>query len=253
MDIKSAPLRVKAAGEDDGLEPGQFLAYASTFGGPPDSYGDIVDPGAFSKSLGEWEAKGDPIPLLWGHDLSNPFSNLGHIVKAEEDDHGLKVLGEFDLSNPTAEQVYRMVKGRRTTDLSFAFQTRDSEKKSDANHLKDLDLFEVSIVPIGANRLTDVLAVKHLADNIVDGLKAGRALSGKNETSLRAAHEAIGKVLSSLGEVTDDAEKANVEPVVNGEEPGAVKSEEQLVSASVARLSAQMKIYALNGQIGVTS
>ena len=89
MKIKSAPLKVKAAGEADGLEEGQFIAYASVFGGPPDSYGDIVDPGAFAASLKSWEEKGDPIPLLWGHDFVDPFSNIGHVVKAEEDDHGL--------------------------------------------------------------------------------------------------------------------------------------------------------------------
>lgn len=215
MKIKSAPLQVKAAGEDDGLKDGQFIAYASVFGGPPDSYGDIVDKGAFAKSIAKWESSGDPIPLLWGHDFADPFSNLGHIVEANEDDHGLKVLGEFDLENPTAKQVYRLVKGRRATDLSFAYDIIDADfdEDDDTFHLKELDVFEVSIVPIGANRNTDVVAVKHLADNISGGLKAGRKLSAQNEQALREAYGLIGEVLDT---VTDDQDDESEEDSASG-------------------------------------
>ena len=75
MDIKSAPFTVKAAGPDDGLEEGQFVGYASAFGNA-DSYGDVVQPGAFKKTLEEWAAKGATIPVLWGHDMSDPFANV---------------------------------------------------------------------------------------------------------------------------------------------------------------------------------
>ena len=53
--------------------------------------------------------------------------------------------------------------------------------------LKQLMLHEVSIVPLGANQATDILSVK-----------AGRAISSKNEDSLRNAYESIGQVLDSL-------------------------------------------------------
>ena len=258
MKIKSAPLKVKAAGEADGLEEGQFIAYASVFGGPPDSYGDIVDPGAFSASLKSWEEKGDPIPLLWGHDFVDPFSNIGHVVKAEEDDHGLKVTGEFDMENPTAQQVYRLVKGRRTTDLSFAYDITDAEPKDDGYHLKALDIYEVSIVPIGANRLTDVVAVKHLAENIVGGIKDGRVLAAKHIDSLRTAQEAIGAVIAAAeGEKStapggnDDQEKASDAGRAKDEDAGtagdghpAVKSEGAARSSSVSTLAAKFNTYA---------
>lgn len=264
MQIKSAPLKVKAVGEEDGLSEGQFLAYASVFGGPPDSYGDLVDPGAFTKTISEWEEKGDPIPLLWGHDMNNPFSNIGHIVKAEEDDHGLKVLGEFDLDNPTAVQVHRLVKGRRTTDLSFAYEIRDSEKAADGLHLKDLSLFEVSIVPIGANRLTDVVAVKALAEAAAQGVKAGRVLSAKNEGLVRDAVKALKDLLSAnAGSGDEDQEKASETPVVtpgaSDEEPCAVKSPVpaavQPAGPSVETLAAKYNYDALHmaGQEGVSS
>jgi HK97 family phage prohead protease len=107
------------AGPDDGLNEGQFTAYASVFGNR-DSYGDVVVPGAFSKDLARWEKSGNPIPLLFGHNMSNPDYNIGHIIKAEEDTVGLKVTCELDLENPKARQVYRMLKGRRINQMSFA-------------------------------------------------------------------------------------------------------------------------------------
>lgn len=253
MDIKSAPLQVKAAGPDDGLEDGQFVAYASVFGNV-DSYGDIVDHGAFKRTLGEWEQKGATIPVLWGHDMQDPFANIGGVSSAEEDERGLKVTGSLDLDNPTAAQVYKLLKGRRVNTMSFAYSVLDSEKSGDGLHLKDLDLFEVSIVPVPANDQAQVLTVKAAAESLVSGIKAGRAISAKNENELRSAHAAIGKVLSSLGDEEEDQDgKASGTPEAKpGANDEALKgkssaSGEELKAASpVERLAAQAKLYALD-------
>lgn len=253
--IKSVPFQVKKAGEADGLVEGQFEGYASVFGNV-DSYGDIVEPGAFARSLAEWEAKGDPIPLLWGHDFSDPFSNIGSIDRAEEDEHGLKVRGTFDMDNPKAAQVYRLSKGRRVTGMSFAYDVRDSEQKSDGNHLRDLHIYEASVVPIGANPLAGVEAVKSGASMLA---KAGRTLSAKNETALREARDAIDSVLSSLGEQDGkaapaadqhDQDKASgdteANPGASGEEPSganpSVPGEEPKSSPSVDDLAATISL-----------
>ena len=174
MQTKSAPLTVKAAGTADGLAEGQFIGYASVFGNI-DSYGDIVERGAFARTLKEWGTKQAQIPVLWGHDMVDPFANIGGLEHAEEDDHGLKVTGSLDLENPTAAQVYRLLKSGRASTMSFAFNTRDSERKSDANHLLDLDLFEVSIVPVPANDQATIVGVK-AGGRLVPGSRA-RALN----------------------------------------------------------------------------
>lgn len=257
-DIKSVPFKVKAAGTEDGLEEGQFEGYCSVFGNV-DSYGDIVVKGAFTDTLAEWAAKGDPIPLLWGHDFSDPFSNIGSIDSAEEDDHGLKVRGSFDLENPKAQQVYRLAKGRRTTGMSFAYDVRDSEDRDDATYLKSLGLFEASIVPIGANALAGVGAVKALTAE----LKAGRTLSAKNESTIREAVESLTSVLSSLGDENgkagttvsgshDQDEKASGDPEgppsdASAEESAPVSDQDSKADPSVALLAAQAKSYALSG------
>lgn len=212
------------AGPDDGLEEGQFTAYASVFGNK-DSYGDVVMPGAFAKDLARWEKSGNPIPLLFGHNMSDPDYNIGHVVKAEEDHVGLKTTGQLDLENPKARQVYRMLKGRRINQMSFAY---DEVESGPATHdgesvweLRELKLYEVSVVTIGANQETEILAVKSLpsvAERALRDIKAGRVLSAKNEGELRGAHEAIGRVLSAIDSTSDEEKASGTGPSQKGSE-----------------------------------
>lgn len=248
--IKNTPLRVKGAGPDDDLDEGVFEAYASVFGNT-DSYGDIVEPGAFKRTLEEWADKGETIPVLWGHDMHDPFANIGGVLAAEEDEHGLKITGQLDLDNPTAAQVYRLMKGRRTNRMSFAYSVRDSEKRDDGNHLKDLDLFEVSVVQVPANDLAEVLTVKSAADALV---KAGRVLSQKNESALREARDSIDSVLKSLGDEDgeEDQEKASgksdAKPDASDqtrEGASSVAGEELKAGPPVATLAAKFNHYAV--------
>lgn len=252
MDHKTVPLKVKAAGPNDGLDEGTFEGYASVFGNK-DSYGDVVVKGAFTKTLAEWGEKGDVIPLLWGHDFKNPFFNVGTIVKAEEDEIGLKVTGQFDLENETAAYVYRLVKGRRVTGMSFAYDVRDHEVKDDAVYLKDLHIYEASIVPIGANPeagVTDVKsAAEHLLEHVAD-VKAGRVLAAKHIDSLRSAQEAIGVVIAAA-EASNDQSKASdadeAKPDASDEEPEGAKSsaprEEPKLGRSPASVLAAISIH----------
>lgn len=217
MLTKNATVQLKA-GPQDGLDEGQFVAYASVFGNI-DSYGDIVTKGAFAKDLQRWEKSGNPIPLLFGHNMSDPDYNIGSVIKAEEDNVGLKVTAQLDLENPKAKQVYRMLKGRRINQMSFAYDVVDGSTEKidgqDVYEIRDMKLYEVSVVTVGANQETEVLAVKQMpvvADRILTDVKAGRVLSAKNENELRSAHEAIGRVLQVLDGTTDEQKASEPDP-----------------------------------------
>lgn len=217
MLTKQATTRLKV-GPDDGLGDGQFTAYASVFGNK-DSYGDVVMKGAFTNDLQRWEKSGNPIPLLFGHNMSDPDYNIGHVVKADEDDTGLMVTAQLDLDNPKAKQVYRMLKGRRINQMSFAYDvvdgSQEKRQKADGDDegyyaLNELKVYEVSVVTIGANQETEILAVKQIptvVDRIIEDTKAGRVLSAKNEGYLRSAFDAIGEVLGISA--NDNEEKAS--------------------------------------------
>lgn len=263
MKIKSVsvdPKRVKA-GPADGLEEGQFLVYPSTFTREPDAYGDVIAKGAFLDDIEAWKSSGNVLPGLFGHRMDDPDYFVAGAIEEGEDEHGWWVKGEFDMENPKAKQVYRLVKGRRLNQLSFAYDVLDEGAVElpdgrKANELRKVKRYEFSFVPVGANQDTSVVAVK----GIVDGIKAGRVLSSKNESALREARDAIDSVLSSLGSEEDgkaapavdphDQEKASdpadAKSSASDEEPTEAKSsasdEEQTPDPSVDDLAATISL-----------
>ena len=218
----NAKTRFKA-GPDAGLEEGEFIAYASVFGNR-DSYGEVVQKGAFTDTLADWDSKDNPIPLLWGHNFADPDYNLGFIKDPEEDDRGLKVHGVLDLQSPKSAQVYRLLKSGRVSQMSFAFDV-EKETYVEAEYvdngdgtktvtpgywsLEKLKLHEVSVVPLGANQETEVLAVKSATDAL--RMKAGKALSTKNETVIRDTIERLEDSLDALKSIlpADDDESSD--------------------------------------------
>ena len=127
--------------------------------------------------------------------------------------------------------------------MSFAYDVLDEAKVTlddgtKANELRKLNLFEVSVVPVGANRDTEILAVKTATDALA---KAGRVLAGKHIDSLREAQEAIGRVIAAA-EATDDQEKASDMGQANDEEPDQVKSEEPRSGSPVDAVLAGISI-----------
>lgn len=249
MARKSMPatFKVKAEGEADGLEEGQFEAIVSVFGNV-DAYGDVVMPGAFADTLAEWEASGNPIPVYYSHGMHDPDLCVGKVLEAKENDKGLWVKAELALDNPTptskAPQVHRLLKDRLLTQFSFAYDVIEGgmEKRAvdgrdepeEFYALRKLKLYEVGPTPVGANQeteLLDVKAAKRLAQTVA--AKAGRVISAKNEKALRdaleglnASSEQIKNVLAALEPSDDeDDEKAEHDTTAKDETPGG-KSEE---------------------------
>lgn len=204
-----ARVNLKAANKE-ALKEGQFEALVSVIGNV-DSVGDVVMPGAFKDNLAEWEAKGDPIPVIWSHQHSDPFAHIGHVVKAEERPDGLWVRGELDLENPMAVQVHRLLKGGRITGMSFAYDILDgaaAERDGERVYeLRKLAVHEVGPTIIGANREAQLSNVK--ARSIAEAAKAGRVLSQKNYEMLAEAHKALGEVLSAAAPAEDAAPKTS--------------------------------------------
>lgn len=243
--FKSAQVALlKAPGNGgDELPLGQFEALVSVFDNK-DSYGDVVRPGAFVDTLDEWAKSGRPIPIYYSHRMDDPDFNIGHVLEAKEvakdeladylkKSHpaGLYAKGQLDLEDPTptskAPQVYRLLKGDRLTQFSYAYDVVEGayveqvvDGKDDSYfELKKLALWELGPTPVGANTETDLLGVKHAIDNIarsVTAAKAGRTLSSKNESILRDARDALDKVLASL---EPDEEKA--QQTATGQHGGA--------------------------------
>lgn len=234
MKIKSIPLVGVKAGEADGLAEGEFLVYPSTFTRVPDAYGDVVAKGAFVDGIQAWKESGDVMPGMYLHD---PNQIVASAIDMGEDETGWWVKGAFD-DDPASQRIYRLLKGRRLSSLSFAYDTLaegsvtldDGQK---ANELRKLMPHEFSFLPKGfaANEDTSVVAVKAATDSILSGFKAGRVLAQKHIDSLRNAQEAIGAVIAAA-EAEQDQGKAAGQAVVKDEGAARVKSEDPSVNPS---------------------
>lgn len=163
MKTKKIDLKIDRIGAKDDLTAGQFTGYASVFGNV-DSVGDKIIKGAFAKSLKDFGDGGAGIPCYWCHETSDPEMNLGSTLEATEDERGLFVKVQLDLDNPKAAYAYKLLKEQRVRQMSFAYQVTDGENKKDCFEITGCKIFEVSIVPVGANQATSIESVKALQE-----------------------------------------------------------------------------------------
>ena len=155
--IKTKSFKVKAE-ESEESGSGYFVGYASVFGNV-DSYGEVMEKGAFSDTLKEWE--GRKIPVFYGHDLTNPENNIGYVESAEEDDTGLLVKCVVDTEGPgNGPIVYKLLKEGRIDRMSFGFYVNDADHKGGVTYIKKVSLLEVSVVPAPANPEAAISEVK---------------------------------------------------------------------------------------------
>lgn len=145
------PIELKDLGE-----AGEIEGYASTFGNR-DLVGDIVQPGAFVRSL-----KGRPanqIAMLWAHDSKRPIGVWDEVV---EDSIGLRVKGRILINTRDGADAFEFAKAGAARGLSIGYRTLKSRRSPErkARLLEDVDLFEISLLPIQANSLARVERVK---------------------------------------------------------------------------------------------
>lgn len=142
------PLEVKASGDGQTI-----VGYGSVFGNV-DAYGDKIAPGAFLGSLSEHSAKGTSPAMLWQH---NPDWPIGKWTEIGEDERGLKVTGIL-ADTAQARDVGALVRMGAITGASIGFVTRKSEmdERTGLRTLKEIDLWEVSLVTFPANEAARV-------------------------------------------------------------------------------------------------
>ena len=114
----------------------RFAGYAALFG-KRDAGRDLVQPGAFARTLAE---RREPLPLFWQH---HPDQRIGWVETAAEDDRGLRVIATID--NPAGGAAAALKRGA-VTGLSFGYRARQFTRHAAGRDLTDVDLFEVSLV-----------------------------------------------------------------------------------------------------------
>lgn len=141
-------------------DKGTFTAVISTASVDRDK--DIIEPSAMAASLAKWAGLGKLVPLAWNH----TDEVIGHIDPATARVEKGEVIadGYVDQSIPRGEEAWRLVKSG-TLSFSFGFlfdpKTGATKLPNGRYRVKELDIFEISVIPVGpANNDTRVLSFK---------------------------------------------------------------------------------------------
>ena len=165
-EIKSFELSIKEEGDDKGQVEAVFSVFNNV-----DSDGDVVVPGAVKSGF-----KDTQVPMVFAHKWDQPIGK-GSIV---QDDDKAVFKGSFFMETEAGKEAYNLVKSMGDLQQwSFGFRVDDSEvapfKKSDepgdeydVRYLKELTVYEVSPVLVGANQETYTLAIKSGEDTIYE-------------------------------------------------------------------------------------
>ena len=156
-EIKNIEFEVKG----DGKTKGQVKAVFSVFN-TLDSDGDVVLPDAVRSGF-----KSGDVPMVWSHKWDMPIGK----GKINKDKDKATFEGNFFMDTESGKEAYNLVKnmgdlqqwsfGFKVNDSEYGkFQKDASEDEQDVRYLKDLSVYEVSPVLVGANQDTFTMAIK---------------------------------------------------------------------------------------------
>lgn len=177
-------------------EVGGISGFFSTYDKTPDSYGDIIEPGAFTKTIEKRKESGHPFPLCWNHDFS---AVIGAVDSVEDTEKGPYIEARF-LDTQLAQDVRKAVQSGAIYQFSFAYDvlgarkpTPEEEKAGVTQVLTEVEVYEVSVVTVPANQ-----------NAVVTEVKAGRR-------NRKADEEIIRNCIESLKSLLDEGEADNTE------------------------------------------
>jgi len=229
LKLRSAPISYSnmEVGQDGELIEDNIVKGYLIVWGVKDSYGTVFLKGCCAKSLSErgpGSASKYKILMLWQHSQEDP---IGQFTVLQEDDYGLyfeAALDDFE-SVPNARRAASQIKSGTLNQFSvgfdYAWDKMEYDETMDAILLKEIDLWEGSVVTIGANSETYAIragadipqALEELHNYTEEFIKS---LPRKYQFELRqliSRHKSLASVepLESRSKALDDTE-----PVTDG-------------------------------------
>lgn len=149
LERKTFKFEIKQVDEEEGIIEG----YGSTFSKIPDSYGDIVDEGAFTKTIKE---NSNNIVSLFNHYINDPIGKPDLSV----DKKGLYAKIKIVRGVQKAEETLLLAKAGVITQMSIGYNTVKESWEKGIRHLQEVRLFDVSPVVFAANPEAVIIGVK---------------------------------------------------------------------------------------------
>jgi HK97 family phage prohead protease len=178
MEFKS----IKFDGDTINPDERTFEGYAASYGNL-DTDGDIIEPGAFAKSIKEGFPSGR-IKVLWQHRADMP---IGLPVEMREDSKGLYVKARISRTEK-GEEALQLLRDKVIDRMSVGFSIPSGKTGYDATGTRRIyegKLYEFSLVTWPANDQAIVTGVKTL--------KELREIADK-ELSLKARNELLAEL-----------------------------------------------------------
>ncbi len=201
---------------------GVFSGYASTFGNK-DRDGDIINKGAFLKSLNDIPASS--VKLLWQHDMKQP---IGQPISIKEDEHGLRVEGKLFIEDDPDNNIFKVEKAREAFmmlkgvdgqpavdgfSIGFMIPKGGSETKNGVREINEIKLHEFSVVTFAANPEAVLTGIKSMNINDFKSIREfEQGLRDSNFTKKEAQD-----FISGLKELLRDSEESNKDEAKGGD------------------------------------
>ena len=179
---------IRMDSQEDGSEP-KIVGYAAKFNSLSHDLGGFrekIEPGAFSRALSE----GQDVRALVDNDPGKIIGrSTSGTLRMLEDDHGLRV--EIDPANTTAgRDIMESITRGDVTGMSFGFTVKDDDWQivdgENIRTLRDMDLFDVSVVTFPAYASTEV-ALRSLSEFQADMAAVDEDIRRADATAMRKA------------------------------------------------------------------
>ncbi len=206
----------------DGDEARTFGGYGAVFGNV-DSYGDVIEKGAFKKTLAEARKSGSwPAMLMqhggWGM-TSEDLTPIGIWTEMDEDEKGLLLKGKL-AETQRANEAYGLLKMTprpALNGMSIGYRARKftigTKPEEPRRRLHEVELIEVSLVTFPANPKALVGSVKAAGGlGIRDAEKALREAG----FSANEAKAVLAKGFAAIGHREgDDCDRGRIDDAVS--------------------------------------
>lgn len=195
LEQKSFSFEVKATGDNT------FEGYASVFGNV-DSHNDIIEKGAFSKTVKENKR----VKFLWQHDVMQP---IGRPTEMVEDSKGLHVKGIVAPTTLGKDALILMKEGV-LDELSIGFNTvKDSwDKEKGIRFIKEVKLWEFSLVTFASNDQATLSKSAEMLNQFERGLKHGTFTREQIEGTIKALTALLSPTEPPKSTLTDEEKAA---------------------------------------------
>ena len=136
--------------------------YAAIFNNR-DKAGDILLKGCFAKSIqdrGPESQANDKIIMLWQHDQHEPIGKISVLIEDEKGLYFEAVIDDVERGNQAIKQLESGTLNQFSIGYSYVWEKCEYDQELDAFIVKEVVLYEISVVSIGCNGETEYLGLK---------------------------------------------------------------------------------------------